>query len=668
MNEWWKKGVFLAGGWHPLAAQLRRTVNQSSLLEEQYPWNYTEERVRHLVEAGVDLVICQFDRGLGDSDAKQEHENSRILAGLCHQYGIRHGAYLANSVYFESMLKDYPDCEDWVMHNSQGKFVYYGGEQTFRWIVCFNSPPWRERMKKIIAKAIFEIKTDLLHFDNLAVWPEPDSCHCHWCQERFRSFLKERYPSQGEQIARFGFTGFDTFRIPEFNHSFQPAWTFERYSNPLIQDFIDFRCETVTDYIRELASYARGLSPDIIIDSNGQFIGGENRAFLYGADANSQLSEVEAAWNENSDYRPDSDPDRVPRVMAKVRGMKQFRQLGKCVFSAFSDAESLAFNLVFGGSPGIYTDWGYGEGNWREQCSLPEDIARLLVFFRQYRYLFGVRRTAARVGVWRSRQTLRYNSGTAHLAVAVFEQLLLNHQIPFTIVGDDEIEMCDLLIVPEVEYLSLEMEYTITGMVKNGKSVFVVGASGVFLDSGRRRTWRAFGEIFGEKKADTALMEQTFFDPARSSLTDVAARGTVRNICFGRGQAVYLPNMDYRYMTGSFPPSYNIHYRGIDSRYWKEPSNAGEILELIRQLPACAVIPQVRGAEYIYTELLADCLMIFRANAVTPVELTLNWASITECRVVFPESPEVHAVRRSADGNFHLPAIGNLGIVIPAIP
>ncbi|MBI4026505.1 MAG: beta-galactosidase [Verrucomicrobia bacterium] len=260
---WWKTdGIICAGGWHPLAGRLR-AGNQTEAAEQDFAWEYSEAHIRRLKQLGITLLIGQFDRGLGDQDQAKAQKLAGLQARLCHRHGLRHGVYLANTIYFESMLKEHPECEEWAAKTHDHHFVHYGGEQTWRWVACFNSPGWRVRMKRQIEKAIREVGTDWLHFDNLAVWPEPDSCHCPFCQEAFRRFLRERYPTPASRRRRFGFTGFDTFHAPNFYMRFAPPWDLDRINNPLMQEWILFRCWTVTDYIREMVEYARELKPDI---------------------------------------------------------------------------------------------------------------------------------------------------------------------------------------------------------------------------------------------------------------------------------------------------------------------------------------------------------------------------------------------------------------------
>ena len=593
-QPWWKtQGVFFAGGWEPLTGRIRRGV-ATEHAEEEYAWEYSEEHILRLKELGIVLLIGQFDRGLGDSDQAEHQDLARRQAELCHKHGLRHGCYLANTVWYESVRKDNPECEDWVAKAYDGQFVNYGGEATFRWVACFNSPGWRARMKRQIDAALDFVKTDWLHFDNLGVWPEPDGCHCPHCQAKFRQYLQDRYPSAEEQKRRFGFTGFDTFTIPNFYMRFCPPWKLDRIQNPLLQEWLDFRCWTVTDYIREMSTYARAKKPDVAIDGNAQSIWGVNQAMLHGVDQGAQSAYLDIVCEENPDHRPEDDPRAAFPVTRKMRGMNYYRRLGKSIMTAFRDEETLAYNLAFAGDPGINFMWGYSEPGRKSLNPHPPGVKELLDHFLTHRELYLQVRSAARTAVWRSKRSLRYVSTDTHLSACVMEHLLFTRRIPFSIVSDEYIDSerlkeFDLLILPDAEWVSDAQAEAIARFVEAGGSVLVTEQSGTMGDLGRRRQVPAFARLFaGSLSGASAQQEESGnFDPNKQFAVRSTA-GLASYSRHGRGRAVYLPKIQYVHAPHTFSSEYNVMYDGIDSRYWKEPHNAREILDAVQWLnPAC---------------------------------------------------------------------------------
>jgi len=603
-QRWWlSEGLMISGGWHPITGRIRRGIPHEHL-ESAYDWEYTEEHVGRLKELGVTLLIGQFDRGLGDTDQADDQDRARRLADLCHQHGIRHACYMANTVYFESMLKDYPDCEDWVVKTHDGRRVHYGGLQSFRWVACFHSPGWRARMKRQVDRAADFVGTDGLHFDSLAVWPEPDSCHCDYCAAAFREFLERRYPAEADQKRRFGFTGFETFRPPNFYMRFIPPWEVDRIDNPLMQEWIEFRQWTVTDYIRDLAEHARSKNPALVIDSNGQSVWGCNQALIHGIDAEAQSAHVDFVCEENPDFRAEEHPQAIYPVTHKMRGLNYYRGLGKPTMTAYKDEQTLALNLTLSGNPGINQAWGYAEPGRAPLRPHQPGVKELLDHWRRNRPLYVAARSAARIAVWRESKSLAFVSTDTHLSACVIEQLLFDSRIPFRIVSSgvvntDELGAFDVLILPDVEFIGDATIERLTEFVRAGGSLLITEKSGQYTDAPRRRARPALAHLFAGPLRATATseVEAANIDPnAQFRLLTTAGQPALTR--FGSGRAVYLPKIDYVYPPHTFQSRYNVRYDGIDSRYWKPPHNQREILDAIDWLsPSARPIRAVGGRE-----------------------------------------------------------------------
>ena len=587
-HPWWRtEGILVAGGWHPLPARIR-AGNKPDNQEELYAWEYTEEHILRLKELGITVLIGQFDRGLGPTDQAPEQEKARLQAELCHKHGLHHGCYLANTVYFESVMKDHPECEDWVVHTYYDLHAHYGGEQSWRWVVCLNSPGWRARMKREIKTAIEYVKTDWLHFDNLCLWPEPESCHCPHCQTAFRAFLLERYPDEESQRRRFGFPGLENFRAPNFYMRFTGPWDFPHISNPLMQDWIDFRCHTITDYITELTAYARELDPDIAIDSNGQSIRGCNQAIINGVRQDDQAPLVDVIWDENPDYKED-DPQTIPRVARTMRGMNYFRRTGQRGCTSFSTDEELAWNITMNGDPGINTTWGYAEPNKMPLNEAPPEVTELLAHYKRHLDLYTLQKPAARTAVWRNSPSLAYESTDTHFSVCIMEDLLSKRRVPFSIITDrfvnqKDLRDFDLLIVPNVKFASDEQLQVIQDFAAKGGTALVTEQTGTYDGNGRYRSKSALSKVLppdGTQSESPVYVEH------------------------GKGRVAYLPKIDFVHPPRSLEGGlYNMYYPGCDNRYWKEPHNASEIMDAINWLlPDCQPI-KVFGAPGLYLDYL----------------------------------------------------------------
>ena len=98
-----------------------------------------------------------------------------------------------------------PRAQDWIQRDSFGRpiMLRYGFQQSFRYRPCFANQEYLDYLKKVVRYAVEEVKTDLIHFDNFDLNPEPESCHDGACVRGFRKSLREKYsPSQRRE--RFG--------------------------------------------------------------------------------------------------------------------------------------------------------------------------------------------------------------------------------------------------------------------------------------------------------------------------------------------------------------------------------------------------------------------------------------------------------------------------------
>jgi len=590
-GPWWRTdGLLVAGGWHPLAGRIRNRIPEEAI-EEDYEWEYTEEHILRLKELGVTLLVGQFDRGLSDADQAEEVARAARQAALCHKHGIRHGCYMPNTIYYESVLKESPECEDWAVKTHEGRKTHYGGEQTWRWMACLNSPGWRARMKRQIERAIRVVKTDLLHFDNLGQSLEPESCHCEYCQEAFRRFLLRRYPDARSQKRRFGLSGLETFRIPNFFMRFSPPWSLDRIQSPLLQEWIDFRTAVVTDYIADLSSHARKLNPGVCVDSNGQAIHGNNKALTQGrGDNEGQAAHVDVMWEENPDLRPDDDRRAIYPATRSMRTMLFARRLEKPVITGFRDEEELAYNMTFAGQPGINMHWGYAEPGRRPLKPHQPGVKALLDHYRRNTALYTPCRPASRVAVWRNPKSLAYVCFDTHLSACVMEHVLFTRRVPFSIVqdgfiNDEGLRGFDLVILPDVEFVTDEQVEALGRFVERGGGLLLTERTGAYTGEPRVRRAPAFAGMFGGglRSARGRLKESGDIDESKQfAFQD--GRGAPAFARVGKGRAAYLPAISYVHGPRAFRSGYNVHYDGIDSRYWKEPYNAGEIVSVLEWL------------------------------------------------------------------------------------
>ncbi|MGD0580118.1 MAG: hypothetical protein ABSC08_14450, partial [Bryobacteraceae bacterium] len=139
--------------------------------------------------------------------------------------------------------------------------------------------------------------------------------------------------------------------------------------DPMIQEWIDYRCQVMADALRQMALYAKSLNPEVAIEVNPHGITGGNRAWEAGIDHSRILKWTEAFWTEE-DPQPSYTADG--RLLSRIRSYKLARAYRNVLMSYISDdpvamAESLAFNQTIGFA---------GSGR------LTPDMVRYIAFYR----------------------------------------------------------------------------------------------------------------------------------------------------------------------------------------------------------------------------------------------------------------------------------------------
>jgi len=209
--------------------------------------------------------------------------------------------------------------------------------------------------------------------------------------------------------------------------------------------------------------------------------------------------------------------------------MNHFRRAGKRCTTSYRTDEELAWNITMMGDPGINSTWGYAEPNLAPLNEPEPGVAELLAHYKRHLDLYTLQESAARIGVWRNWQSLAYESSETHLSVCVMEHLLWKRRIPFSIITDrfidpKELRAFDLLIVPNVKFVSDEQLRTIEGFVAAGGSVLLTEQAA---------TWNGAQRI--RSKDPLARLLKPY---GRSDTAPVFAE-------HGKGKVAYLPKIDY---------------------------------------------------------------------------------------------------------------------------
>jgi hypothetical protein len=413
-----------------------------------------------------------------------------------------------------------------------------------------------------------------------------------------------------------------------FNRS-NPPEELRVIRDPIMQEWLEFRCRTQTNAFAELNRYAKSLKPNVMIQTNIHGISLNNRAWANGIE-HAQICNAEYldAWGGEE---PTDAIFLDGKVVSKIRNFKVARTLGNSSYNrggVLRMAVSMAFN-----HQKMIPDYGYvGVPSPRRRFAGDADPEQ-----EKYREFFLGRIddyqetvNIADVAVLRGHASLAYNNYSPHVSVALAEQALIQAKIPFDIIFDKnlkDLSKYKVLLLANQESLTEEQVEIIRNFVSKGGGLVMTGATSLYDGWRRQRDDFALNDLFGNRLRRPP--RYSIFDP------DVIPPGRPVMVNYGRGRAAYLPQII---------PADPITFESLDwAIQLNPPRNWPEITEAIewtgRGLSLKVHAPLTVVAEYLQKpstgQLMLHLVNFDRENTIhgIPVEL------------VPPEGKRIKAIR-----------------------
>jgi hypothetical protein len=257
--NWIKDGFIDAGASHePWIFQVRRNSYNFNLWQkETYDYQLSEEYIKSLAEEGVTVYHVSCYKGFGFKAEKENMDNVAKAVAIAHKYGMKVDTYIQwNTMAYETFFAEVPQAKKdlWYQIDVNGKpiMLTYGYQQSFRYRPCFNNDAYMNYFKeKIIRYAVEIIKTDFIHFDNFDYNRPSDADHNPATIAAFRKYINDKY-TPAKRLERFGFEDVSYVLPPMWNENNPPERMIE-INDPMIQEWIDFRCWTFTTRLAECA-------------------------------------------------------------------------------------------------------------------------------------------------------------------------------------------------------------------------------------------------------------------------------------------------------------------------------------------------------------------------------------------------------------------------------
>ena len=554
---WVKDGIVMAGNWEP-EIFLRRRGGATVADLEGARAERSEAAARKLKEAGVTLVVTNFHKGFGLAAEAVDIESARQFVEALHRHGVRAGGYIGASLFTETFFAEEPSAREWKQLDENGAPVrYLDPAQAFRIMACRNNPGYHGFLEKLMRLGIERMKFDLLHFDQMESWTEPNVCRCRHCATRFREFVRAKY-SDPQLRARFGFTRLDDVEPPAFG-PFVAAGRAE-IVNPLMQDWVEFRAASYALRYAEYDRYIGRLNANVALEGNPNVDMSLNKATRNAFDPGRMLEHGDIVWSEEpqqASWTADG------RLVSKIRSFKLVRRFGKSLFaytggrygasiaespSHLRLAEAMAFNDRNLGMVGDVSPEG---------VALTPEARRYIDFFHAHQSVLRGATPVNEVAVLRAFAAVEFNPAECLVGATLFEQSLIQARVPFDIIVDRHLEELDrykVLVLADQDALGDRQIERIRAFVERGGGLVVTGRTSMLTGWRLRRSRFGLAGLLGvDQPGGEALRRQS-----------------------GKGRVAYIPRIE----PSIAPPAPHINYR-FDGKYWKLARNHAELVAAV---------------------------------------------------------------------------------------
>ena len=578
--RWLENGLIDAGGSHETYLFVVRRGGQRLDAREEMGRAQSEETLRKLKADGVEVYHTHLYKGFGMEAERQEMEETKRVATVVRRLGLKVDTYIQwDTLMYETFFAEEPRAQSWIQRDATGQpiLLRYGFQQSFRYRPCFANQEYLDYLKKVVRYAVEEVKTDFIHFDNFDLNPEPESCHDQMCVLGFRQFLREKYTAS-QRRERFGFENVDYVNPPVWNDS-NPPGSMKVIFDPVIQEWIDYRCQVMADALRQMSQYAKSLNSNVAIEVNPHGITGGNRAWESAIDHSRILKWTDAFWTET---------DPIPgysngQLLSRIRSYKLARRYNNILMTYIGGdplamAESLAFNQTLG---------------FLGSSPLTPETKHYINFYRENRLLFVGTRDVASVAVLRSYPSITYDQPRVQLSTILVEQALIHAHIPFDLIFDEDLSNLakyNTLVLPETECLSDAQIESIQKFVTAGGGLVATGAAGLYDQWRRLRVIPALHGLIDSQVSARAYEERV----AASTVVGVPSRRE-----FKAGRVAYLPAIEF---SGPLPQF--AGFFAVDSRFWRAPQNAADFVDSVRWADRDRIPVEVSGPDYLVSNLV----------------------------------------------------------------
>lgn len=490
----------------PLSFLLRRGTGLTDHVAEDYERQHTRENITHLADAGVtNAGNLHFYKGMGLVAEHDEIERTKAAAALAHERGMRVSLYVGGTMFVETFFQETPAAKNWEQRDGEDHPIPYLPTQTFRHYASVHEPAYRDYLKQVLRLAVQEVHADEIFFDNIMLQPEPESDHGQQAVRAFHEFLQRRYPTAAAATARFGIPDPGLLRAPEWSSRTTPE-SLTEVNDPVLQEWVRFRSESLAAYCAELYDYIKQLNPRVAVGFNLKGIFSFNRIWTNAVYHPLFAGHCDYLTFDSGGYDARIDPVSGA-VVTQVRSYKMAREMGmSCVDDKLGDELSTAMYMAFNYPQAI----GDGSLGGPDAIYASNIITPAFEFFRHYhdRYYTGTTGVAD-VGVLYTWPSLAYSINADYVPLILAEQVLLQYKIPYAPVTDENLAHLDrfrTILVAGQDAMSNTTVAKLLEFVRAGGCLLVTPDAATLDEWRRRRSAPPFAAARGEGKGKIVLL------------------------------------------------------------------------------------------------------------------------------------------------------------------
>lgn len=604
--DWLDTGLISVGNWEGLAFRVR-TGGQglSGLpvdLKQRYDAEHAEEAVINMQKAGVTFVLTNFYK-TGLVTDHDDIETAKKFTALCHKHGMKVGLYIGGTIFAEMLEHNVPEAKNWVSYDETGQALRY---TPYRYLPDFDNPGYVAYMKTVVRLAITEVHPDMIHFDNLSLSAPPNTAYTPDVNRRFRAFLHAKYPTPEQLKARFGFSDISAVTVPTWRGVANPL-QITLIEDPVIQEWIDFRCEDLASYYRQMSTYIHGLNKNIAVELNPHGVFGENGAYLFGID-HPRLVQYGSIYSSEESNEAEVTADGV--LVSKIRSFKQARHLNETAYTytgpARANAELHSWRLLMAESM-AYNRNSLGDlGEVMDATTWPDDLKQYIHYYTEQNQHYRKIHNVTDVAVLRTFASTAYNSGGPQLQSTLMEQALIQYKIPFDIISDrdlSDLSRYRVVILADQESLTAKAVQQIRDYVSQGGGLVATGDTSLYTEWRRRRNDFALGDVFHVHVDGSKFTFGSGGGFGHDSLLSTVPN--YQESTYGKGRVVYLRAV---VPSGKKPATADIApvNAGYKHSFWSLPENSADLVKAVQYADSQRFSVEFKGAPLTTTMELTD--------------------------------------------------------------